>query len=837
MKVTRRDFLKTMGLVSAGTLFFNPALGAFTKTGASGSVKDVGTWFPSTCQGCTTWCPIEVLVQNGRAVKVRGNQNSMTNPGTCCHRGHMIPQMMYDPDRLKVPMKRTNTVKGKGIDPEFVPITWDEALTTIAEKMMELRNNEETHKFLLMRGRYSYNRDLIYSALPKIFGSPNNISHSSICAEAEKSGRYFLDGKWDYRDFDMENCKYMVFWGVDPFRSNRQLPRAMQRWSELRKNASIAVVDPTLTTAASKADKWLPVKPGEDGALASALAHEILVQGLWNKEFVGDFNDGINQFTAAQSIDEADFTETETAGLIKWWNIELHNKTPEWAAPLCGIDAQSIRDLASGLGAEAPNVAIWTGPGPLMTTRGSYAGMGIHALNGLLGAIESEGGIYQFASLSVNGIPALDDYIDATAATGVDNQKIDQRGYLEFPAFKGKSGGGVVVNNVPNAMLANDPYDIKVAIGYWCNFSYSGTQPQRWYDALSALPFFAHITTHASEMSQFADIILPAAFAPTEKMAYLKTGNNLYKEVTIQQPLAERVFDVKADETEIMWLLAKKLDELGFSNLYDYYSNEFADVDTDLLPTNEEEFGLYTTKYFTQPAWSAMGYTWDEFLQKGVANTHGQAQPHAHWGSFGTPSNKFEFYSDTLKNLLQEHADKHATTIDDVLEVCKYEARGELAFVPHYEAPFRWGSTEEYPLTFIDVKSKFNREGRSQNTPGYYQFKKLDPGDNNHEDCIKLNPQDAQQYGISDGDEVKVSSPTGSIVCIARVYEGVMPGTVAKTFGQGHWAYGRFASKDYANFEARGGNNNYLLPDEYDRLSGSTARNGGFVGVKVEKNV
>jgi anaerobic selenocysteine-containing dehydrogenase len=105
--------------------------------------------------GRTQWCAIEVFVQDGRAVRVRGNQNSKTNHGYVCPRGHLIPQQLYDPDCIKVPMKRANPVKGRGVDPKWVPISWDEALDTAAEKMFELRRGNETHKLVYMRGRYS----------------------------------------------------------------------------------------------------------------------------------------------------------------------------------------------------------------------------------------------------------------------------------------------------------------------------------------------------------------------------------------------------------------------------------------------------------------------------------------------------------------------------------------------------------------------------------------------------------------------------------------------------------------------------------------------------------
>ena len=835
MKVRRRDFIKTMGAVGVGVAIYNPALEAFAALPADGSGNSLdGQWYPTTCQGCTTWCSVQVFVQNGRAVKVRGNANSKINPGSVCPRGHMIPKQMYDPDRVKVPMKRTNSSKGKGIDPQFVPITWDEALGTIAAKMMELRAADETHKFLWLRGRYSYSRDISYYGLNKIFGSPNAISHSAICAEAEKAGPYFTEHLWDYRDYDLENTKYLVLWGVDPFRSNRQVPRAMSRWAEVRENAKVVAIDPCLTAVAAKANHWLPIKPGEDGALAVAMAHHLLAQGLWSKEFVGDFNDGTNLFVANQIVNESSFTEVHTNGVVKWWNLELKDKTPEWAEDITGISAATIKEVAEGMGENAPNVCIWFGPGPVMNTRGTYTSMAIHVLNGILGSVENVGGTLHFPKVTVGGIPDYEPYEDDIAHNGLSYGKIDQRGYLKFPALKkGKSGGGVVTNNTANGMLAADPYDIKVAIGYWCNHPFSTSQPERWYEALAQLPFFAHITTNASEMTQFADIVLPAAFSTTEKWSYLKTHGNRYSEASIQQPCADRLFDVRADENEIMWMLAEKLAELGFTNLYDYYSTEFVDPETGMTPTNEFEFAEISTKIFTHPAYNADG-DWTAFKAKGVASSPKSVYKE-HWDDFGTETGKFEFYSESLKHALELHAEKHSTTIDDVLQQCNYEATGEMAFIPHYETPYRWGDKTEYPLDFIDAKSRFNREGRSQNLPWYYQFKQLDPGDDRWDDCIKINPIDATFLGISDGDTVKVSSVTGSLITKAKIWEGIKPGTAAKTFGQGHWAYGRFASADYANATERGGNNNEILPDDYDRLSGSTTRNGGFVGVKIEK--
>ena len=298
MQIKRRDFLKAGVAAGAAVALAGPSLNAFAAAPkplagekASGATEP-GHWIASTCQGCTTWCPCEIFVQNGRAVKVRGNRYSKQNEGYVCPRGHMGLQELYDPDRVKVPMKRTNPVKGRGVDPKFVPITWDEALNTIADKILELRKNNEPEKYLLLRGRYSYMRDVIYDAMTKIIGSPNNVSHSSLCAEAENFGAYYTEGMWGYRDYDVSNSKYIVIWGCDPTNSNRLVPAIIKRFSDMLDNATVAVVDPRMQTTATKAQEWLPIIPGQDGALATALAHVILTEGLWNKEFVGDFKDG-----------------------------------------------------------------------------------------------------------------------------------------------------------------------------------------------------------------------------------------------------------------------------------------------------------------------------------------------------------------------------------------------------------------------------------------------------------------------------------------------------------------------------------------------------------------
>jgi anaerobic selenocysteine-containing dehydrogenase len=843
MEIKRRDFLKVTAATGAVAALSVPRLHAFARQVEEKEPEaPEGRWVATTCQGCTAWCPAEIYVQNGRAVKVRGNQLSKANGGFVCPRGHLIVQQLYDPDRIKVPMKRMNPRKGRGVDPEFVPITWDEALETIADKMMDLRNRNEPHKLAYIRGRYSpTSTELFYGALPKIWGTPNYFTHSGICAEAEKMGPGYTEGFFGYRDYDLANTNCLVVWGSDPLSSNRQVPNAIAKFSDILDRGTVITVDPRLSASAAKSQEWLPLKPGTDGALASTIAHVLLTEGLWNREFVGDFQEGKNLFQAGQTVDEAAFVEKETHGLVKWWNLELKEKTPAWGSKETLIPKEQIIRVARVMGKAAPKVAVWMGPGAAMQPRGTYSAMAIYALNGLVGSVDVEGGVLRSQKVPIAAFPEVGEpFVDEVAKKFSKGTKIDGRGAKDMPAIIGGPGKtGVVTNNVANGML-EDPDAVKVLLSHWNNFAFSCTGAQRWEKALSRVPFFVHMVTNPSEMTQFADIVLPATFAPAESLSIITNMANLHAHASIQQPVVAPLWDAKQEETEVVWLLAEKLKAKGFSNLHDYYAS-FQDPETGKNPTTAAEFAEIAAKITSAPLWMPKEPLkgdkidgWAEFRRKGVYNTEKYSFKR-NWGKFGTATNKFEFYSETLKKELSQHAGKHASSVDEILSASGYVARGELAFVPHYEPPKRHGSRSDYPFDFIDYKSRLNREGRSQNTTWYQEFKKVDVGDEAWDDVVKMNPADGKKLGLKSGDAVRITSPNGSLVTKVKLWEGVRPGTVAKCYGQGHWAYGRVAAKDYAKARPRGGNNNDLLVDDYDRLSGATARNGGFTGVKIEK--
>ena len=861
-KIKRRTFLKMMAATGATAAAATACERAQVRAAEFEPVEDGwvpdgtprelvrGTWHPAGCAGCTSWCAKEAFVVDGRIIKIRPNRHSKVHPGASCTRAQLAIQQLYDPDRIKQPMRRTNPEKGRDIDPGWEPISWDEALGELADKIVELRENREPHKFATLRGRYTNVNGIIHGNLARVIGSPNNISHSSICAEAEKFGPYYTQGFWNYRDYDMANADYALCWGVDPVCSFRQVSQYTSIFGKsLERGMKIATVDPKYSNTAAKSYAWLPVIPGEDDALALAMAHEILATGGWSREFVGEFTDGQNRFVAGEEVDPDTFSEEHTFGVVQWWNIELKDRTPDWAAPICGVEASLIRQVVADMVAAAPRVLVIMGGGNNMQTRGGYSSIAVHALAGLIGSIDLEGGVLTRRSAAGLGFAGSGDYQDAVAREFNGVQKIDQRGYLDLPALKeGKSGGGVVSNRVADAILTADPYRPKVILSYWNNFNFSSPETKRWDKALKQVEFFAHAVTHYSEMSHFADLLLPATFHLGEQRSSLQMVGNAHTQLWYGERLIDPVYDCKNPETEVMWLLGEKLAERGFTNWREYLRNAFRDPETGAEPSDEREFELFVFKNMLQSIWDPDAYAeagnhgtqfngWEDFVEAGLW-TSDDYNFRGLWSNMPTETGKFEFYSQTLKKALQEHADKHNTDIDGVVRAANYpDAVGERAFVAHYEQAYKHGEQDRYPFDFIDAKAMLNREGRSANCSWYQEFKDVDQGDVKWGDCIKMHPADAAELGLEDGETVRVVSTVGEITTTLKLWPALRPGTVQKTFGQGHYAFGQNAAEsfgDYGNLQPRGGNNNDIMPADYERLSGSTAFYGSF-RVRVER--
>lgn len=816
---------------------------------------------PSACQGCLSNCPVLVTVEGGRAVRVRGNGACKATGGNACPALPVALEQAYDPDRVTAPLRRRRAEKGRGVDPGFEPITWDEALGEIADRMMCLRQAGTPERFAVAKGRSSGINEVLTRVLPDIYGTPNRFNHDSICAEAEKVATGAMDGCYDYHDYDWERMECAIFWGTDPLASNRQKPRARRAFPKAVRRATMFVVDPRRSMTAEAVEKaarkaasscgaepcpegaWVPIAPGTDGALAGAIARVILAEGLWNRGYVGDFIDGVNRFSEAARlkcpVDERLFEERFTFGVCAWWNAELFDKTPEWAEGETGIPVATVVRMARAFASAGPHAVSWVSPGVTMTARGLYSGMACYALNGLVGSIGAEGGVLSFPSLPVEKLPSSLPYQDEIARRGCAKPRVDVPRQADFLCAKaGKPHANPVTNLIPRAI---DRGAIDTLIASWCNFPFSCTETAQWERALRKLPFLVHVTTHISEMSQFADIVLPARHHMFETWGFARCRQNGRAAIVLEQPCVPALGDARNDEAGVAFGLAEKLAERGFPALLDYFRRECADPRTGRPPSSGDELAEYAVKRMTAPAWrpaeGGPDEAWAAFLARGVWETEPVRGRAAGASPLPLPTltGRFEFESNALRRLLEAHARRFGLDACTVGAALGYAAEGAKLFVPHYEPPVRKGAADELPFVFSQHRSIVNLEGRSANSPLYQRLKKLDPGDEPWDDVVKIHPDDMRALGLSSGDSVRIISEAGQIVAHAKAWEGTRPGVVVKCYGQGHWAYGRVAACDFARGVPRGGNNNEIIPAEWERASGATARHGGLARVRIER--
>jgi anaerobic selenocysteine-containing dehydrogenase len=745
-------------------------------------------WISTGCTGCVGWCPLQVKVVGERAVKIRGNPyDDKVNGGKLCVRGHANLQILYDPDRLKAPVKRTNPRKGRDEDPGWVQISWDEALEAVASRLKPLRERGTPERLLILRGRYNkLDSDMLYDRFSKAYGTPNKISHSAICAEPTKIGNWMAQGRYAYSSYDVERARYIISFGAPLLESHRPTASTVRRWPEARvRGLRMAVVDPRFSVTAAKADEWLPIKSGTDGALACAIAHEILVQGLWDRVFVGDFTDGVNRFKPGQSVSEGDWKDAYTTGLTKWWNIFLKDFGPDQASTITDIPSATIRRVAHEFARTKPATA-WRARGSTdWPASGAYNSYAIASLNALAGSVEVSGGMNHYPSVAFKSWPAVVE--DEIAKTGGKKAKIDGSGTRRFPR------ADVITNNVADNILSDNPYPIEAIIAYWNNFTFSAPGSKRWEEALKKVPFSVHLSTRISEWGWYSDLVLPV---PTwlEKWDCMTPagGATQYTRATLYQPAIKPLYNTMS-EAQFAIALARRLGgTVGESFLG--FGGEYGDSDEGLV------------KYATEPLWKPMTGGWEEFREKGVWISP-EYKPK--W-EFPTPSKKWEFYSASLAKLF---ADKKIG--DEDLAAMKVKARGDLLLVPHYEEPVFIGEQAEYPLVLVTYKNSLNMEGRSKNVP-WVQEIYLPLHGIVGENVAEVHPQTAARHGIADGDMIWVESKIGRIRIRAKVFQGVRPDVVAMAYGQGHWKYGRWADN-------RGANPNEIMGVEYEYYSGGAA--------------
>jgi anaerobic selenocysteine-containing dehydrogenase len=238
-------------------------------------------WVPSQCGRCFSNCAIRVRRVNDVAVQIEGNAASWQGSrGGVCGKGASGLQLLYDPNRLNVPLRRTNPEKGLYADPKWKEISWEEALDEITEKLKKVMADDPRKIFLQSTTVRSPTASQGWRRfLATILGTPNgSVGGAGIhCGAGGHMASGLMHASWDILP-DYRHCNYVIYWGSNSGHATGHAAMVLARLmaEAMERGMKLVVFDPMCNYSAAKATEWIPIVPGTDSAVALAMANVIL---------------------------------------------------------------------------------------------------------------------------------------------------------------------------------------------------------------------------------------------------------------------------------------------------------------------------------------------------------------------------------------------------------------------------------------------------------------------------------------------------------------------------------------------------------------------------------
>ncbi len=810
MEIKRREFLKLLGGVGGAV-----ALGTY----GCEQVIDVPerlielakkgpgleTWKNTICGQCPAGCGIRVRLIDGIPVYIKGNPIYPVNQGGMCPSGHSALEVLFNPDRVKEPLKRIG-IQGSG---KWEPLNWEDALQTIADFLIKQRRNNKSHQIAFLDGseQHSLMREHIAQFM-KAFGSPNYYQHPSI--KNNSIPFLLLQGVQQIPSYDFLNTKYVLSFGSNFLEEGYSPVYYTKLYAHLKdvteeRRTRFVQVDSRMSLTAVNADRWIPIRPGTYGALALGVAFVLIREKIYDEDFISKYTFGFEDW-----VDNKGHTH------LGFKSNVLGNYYPEQVSKITGVPGETILEIARELGNNRPSLVMGE-QGSAENTNGTFSQMAVHCLNALLGNFEKEGGLYFTDLPPLANLPPVDE--DELAVTGNSQQRIgrDSNGAYPFSDFSMDS----FVKNI----LSDNPYPISVLFLYKGNPLFNTLNHHNFAEALTKIPLVVSFDSFITETSEYADIILPDHTFLEKWDEFSNIPSVGFTHVGIQQPVIEPLHNTR-NSAEVLVDLGNLVggsvpNALPFEN----YEKEIKFRIENIYRSGEGAMiseGLKGSwlEYLQQRGWQVGRYNsfsefWELFTRNG-----GWWNPIKKKRDikelFNTPSGKFEFYSQLLKDeidrLVLNLGDDTPQNRELAINSLNISARGDKVFLPHHEAvPFDAGM----PLYLTTYKLLTNRNGLSSNQPtmqemfGYTtrQFWNT---------WAEINPEIAREYGISNEDYIWIESAIGSIKLKALVNPGIMKDVIAIPFGLGHSSYGRYA-------KGHGINPYSILKNKYDLINGNPA--------------
>lgn len=480
---------------------------------------------PAICGLCGNTCRMQAHLKEGRVVRVE----PMEHMGSLCTKGMVVPQSIYHPDRILYPMKRVGA-RGEG---KFERISWAEAIEAICSKLEQVKLQGHPEETMLYCGHPKWFRTALVD-FANAYETPNFGTESSTCFKAMAMGWKASYGKGPIPP-DIQNTKTWFLWGSNQAYSDT--PRTAAYFKAIERGVTVVAVDPRDTPMTARAALHLKLRPGTDGALALGMAHVIIKENRYDKDFVQRYTTGFDAYCA----------------YVKTF-------TPEFTASITGVASQDII-AAARLYANQP-AAIQLTASPV-----------VHHING----VQNVRAISLLCALSGNYGVAGGNVPPRTPTVALNanflsgptlNYTGASLGSAEFPAWDKLVSEQSQVTRLADYLEGKGAYPIRNLISFGMNH-HMWPRPDRLAKAFEQVEFFVGVDLFMTESARYADILLPAATAfEREQIIPLGNGQVYYQDKVIA-PMGE----VKND-LEIILLLAKRMGytrgELALSSYEDY---------------------------------------------------------------------------------------------------------------------------------------------------------------------------------------------------------------------------------------------------------------------------
>lgn len=524
-------------------------------------------WLHTGCRMCTQpRCGMRVHRKDGVILEVEGDPNHPMNNGTLCVRGQATIFNLYNPYRVKAPMKRTNPKKGLDEDPGWVEITWEEAMDTVVGKLKEIYETDPRQLALLVGfGSFGDDLPMFRAVFPKAFGTPNLIENNGPMCPVHW-GSLIFHGEF-VENIDAQRCNYLINIGqsigsrmVSAAGETRSLEDAKDR------GMKVVVVDPHWSSECVRGE-WVPLKPNTALAFELAMIHVIiyelkkydvwflkyrtncpylirpnggyarepdgykpLIWDLRNQRAVAFDDPDINERLEDLALEGSYTVNGETVQpAFQMIKDRVKSYTPEWAEEISTIPAETTRRITAEFveaaqigstieidGFQFPfrPVAVNVGRGPIASSAGTYAMTASNLINGLVGASDGPGNtICQTIGPTLK--PDEDGIVRTWAETTphVDEWEFNEWHYspqsidmAEFYPHR-HSTAHVAWRSILHPEKYHLEYHVKMMMVYGANpfFNIISNEAE---EAFKKIPFIVDIAYNYDETSQFADILL-----------------------------------------------------------------------------------------------------------------------------------------------------------------------------------------------------------------------------------------------------------------------------------------------------------------------------------------